>query len=331
MASIFPGMREQPPSVRCSFGSQDHRSGWLIRHGCDIPTVPINDPPFNGCLIVAIDMVSKWLQETGFLPELAIHVMERSPLRKIGGKWARWNGTLVEKASVLLVLRGSPGNADELALQLGDGTSGRSLRNILLADERFIRVSKRSFGLREWGLEEYSGIVDEISQRIDRAGYAVLLDSVVKELVSTFDVAASSVRTFAEAPRFVLENGFVRHRTNDEDIPQDVRIHTVASLFPDLPLSRVHFAVPANADIERGSGLDTDDRARAAKSDHDPIRHVPIFQVHLAPENNRLHHPVNPRAPDILVLDAAFQMGGRQRVSTAIGDINLSEVGGQQR
>jgi hypothetical protein len=83
-----------------------------------------------------------------------------------------------------------------------------------------VRVSRREWGLVEWGLEEYSGIAEEIAQRIGREGGRALLTDVVAE-VARFGVRESSVRMYAEAPMFVIEGDWIRtKRAGPTDLPQ---------------------------------------------------------------------------------------------------------------
>jgi hypothetical protein len=62
------------------------------------------------------------------------------------------------------------------------------------------RVSRAQWALRKWEREEYTGISDEIAQRITEAGGLARLADVVDDLTSQFGVAAASVRVYAEAP-----------------------------------------------------------------------------------------------------------------------------------
>jgi len=206
--------------------------------------------------IVSEHAVAQWLKELGFLPALVTTVLEHSKVRLIQGKWFRWPGNIPDRARLILRSKGSPIETEQLALEIGEVLSKASVRNALQADSRFVRVSKKAFGLREWGLEEYSGIVEEMAERIERAGGSIDLDSVVEELVSTFGVSANSVRMYGSlAPRFVLSDGILRLRRPDERVVEDTRIHAVAGLFPDLVHKQVHLVIQVDENVERGSGM----------------------------------------------------------------------------
>jgi hypothetical protein len=257
LANAFRGITTSPTVQELLLwlaGPYSRSSGWLLRQGCEIPIVPIHDPRFNGDEVLP-QAVAAWLHEAGFRSELVETVMAHSDLKLRDGKWLQWGGLMPDKAAAILRVMRRPAETEELAREIAEGISERSVRNALQSDPRFMRVSKRAFGLREWGLEEYSGIAEEIAQRIERAGGAVEIESLVSELVQTFGVAASSVRMYAEAPRFVLSNGMVRFRMDDEKLPPDARVHAVFGLFPETARHRVHLVVAVDDDVERGSGM----------------------------------------------------------------------------
>ena len=198
--------------------------------------------------------VAAWLGESGFRPDLAMAVIERSPLRLREGQWLHWGGSLHDKAAVILRVLGRPCDTRELAVELSGDYSEQSIRNALYSSPQIMRVGKTAVALREWGLEEYSGISDEIAQRIERAGGAADLDCLVTELATTFGVAGSSVRAYAGAPRFVLEAGTVRLRTADEPYKACTRTDAAKGLFLDPGRGLVHLVVDVDRDTERGSG-----------------------------------------------------------------------------
>ena len=129
--------------------------------------------------------------------------------RAIGDDWyVRWSGTIADKAERVLALRGEPLHLDELNSRIGDGYATSTLQNALSSDERFVRISKaQEYALREWGLEEYSGIAQELTERIERAGGSVSLNEVVLELVSQFGVAETQCACMPRLQRSPLRAG----------------------------------------------------------------------------------------------------------------------------
>ena len=69
------------------------------------------------------------------------------------------------------------------------------------ADERTVRVSRTDWALKTWGLEEYSGVAQEIGRRIDEQGGRVRITELAEEIAEQFNVKAASVRLQAAAPR----------------------------------------------------------------------------------------------------------------------------------
>lgn len=235
-------------------GPYSLRDGWVLRKGCEVPVVPIDDPRFEGDEVLP-QSVADWLDSAGFHSEIVDTVMAHSKLKLRNGKWLHWGGSLIEKAEVILRALGRPADTVELANEIGEGRSEISLRNRILEDPRFVRANKREVGLREWGIEEYSGIAAKIAERIEQAGGAIDLELLVSELAQTFGAAPHSVKYYAEAPRFAISNGTVRIRQVDEEFPLDSRIHATFGLFPEPARQRVHLVVKIDAGVERGSGV----------------------------------------------------------------------------
>lgn len=113
-----------------------------------------------------------------------------------------------DRAVAVLSIEGHPLTTEEIAERIGAGNA-RSMRNRLADDERIMRVDVSSWGLRDWNLEEYSGIRQEIRERIERNGGSVKLDDLVRELCSQFSISSRSVMTYAASLPFVSSNGVV--------------------------------------------------------------------------------------------------------------------------
>nr|WP_274608076.1 sigma factor-like helix-turn-helix DNA-binding protein [Bifidobacterium pongonis] len=113
-----------------------------------------------------------------------------------------------DRAVAVLSIEGHPLTTDEIAERIGAGNA-RSMRNRLADDERIMRVDVSSWGLRDWNLEEYSGIRQEIRERIERNGGSVKLDDLMDELCSQFSISSKSVMTYAASLPFASSNGVV--------------------------------------------------------------------------------------------------------------------------
>ena len=157
-----------------------------------------------------------------------------------------------ERAIQALALLGRPTESDELHAFLGGQGSLGSMKNALSGNPRAVRTDRDTWGLAAWGLEAYSGISDEIAERILRNGGSVGLEALVNELTSSFSVSESSVRAYANAPRFVIENGLVRLRRPDEGYRSNTRISRVKGQF--WIHGRLTFVLTVDQEILRGSG-----------------------------------------------------------------------------
>lgn len=147
---------------------------------------------------VESDELQALMDEFDVHPEARDAVITSMPLREFDGHLLVWTGSMTDKAIAILRLRGEPMSRDDLRQALGgDEVNFRSMSNAIQSDERIRRLGRDKYGLAEWGGEEYTTIVDEITQAIERRGGRADLDEVIEELVDWFDVSAASVRTYA--------------------------------------------------------------------------------------------------------------------------------------
>lgn len=191
--------------------------GWLVR--ADAPLLDIADLEIlaNEHGVLPLQAALGWLEAKGVDREGRELWLRSCPrLRLVGEQVLIWSGSVVDKCVAQLAARGSPIAGGELMALVGEDYSARATMTKLISDPRIMRTSKLEVGLREWGLEEYSGIAIEIAQRIESAEGRVHLDDIVRELVERFGVRESSVRAYAAAPMFVLDEGWIRIRRDDE-------------------------------------------------------------------------------------------------------------------
>jgi hypothetical protein len=136
--------------------------------------------------------------------------------RRIDDAWYRWLGSLLDKAEVVLAVRGEPMTVDEVARGIDEDVSERSLRNRIHEDDRFKRIDRSRVGLAFWEADEYVSIAKSIAQVIDEHGGSCELAIVVSELEQRFSVRPSSAEAYARSPMFVVNGGQVRLRRPDE-------------------------------------------------------------------------------------------------------------------
>lgn len=156
-----------------------------------------------------------------------------------------------DRAVAVLSIEGHPLTTEEIAERIGAGNA-RSMRNRLADDERIMRVDVTSWGLRDWNLEEYSGIRQEIRERIERNGGSVKLDDLVQELCSQFSISSRSVMTYAASLPFLSSHGVVTLADEERyDVP-DANPYDVARMFR-IPGGWA-LRITVNAEHARGSG-----------------------------------------------------------------------------
>jgi hypothetical protein len=230
------------------------QSGWIVRQDAPIVTSEMLESAADEFGILDMSRVAELLEEAAITPANHIAFLERiGGFRKFGDRLAIWKGTMIDKAVRVLALRGKPMTPDDLAAVIGEGTSVRSLRNRMLEDHRLARVTKNEWALRIWGVTEYTGVADKIAEEIGRQGGSASLSHLVETIATEFDVAPSSVRAYAQAPRFVVESGIVRLRTNAEPFVVSAQIADAKGCFQVSPTS-VSFCFKVDKDVQRGSG-----------------------------------------------------------------------------
>lgn len=156
-----------------------------------------------------------------------------------------------DRAAAVLSVEQHPLTTEEIAERINAGNA-RSLANRLAVDERIMRVDIGTWALREWGLEEYSGIRQEIRERIERNGGSVRLDALVEELSSQFSISPNSVVTYASTLPFLSSHGVVTLADEERyDVP-DANPYDVARMFR-IPGGWA-LRITVNAEHARGSG-----------------------------------------------------------------------------
>lgn len=187
--------------------------------------------------------------------ELEVAVFASLGLAAIDGAVVRWPASMHDRAVAVLRRRGKPMSMFDIHQAVGPERNPRSLANQVQSDPRIMRRGLDLYGLREWGGEEYSGILEEIEQRIERSGGAVSLQALVEEFVREFGVSESSVRSYASDPRFEKVDGdLIRFRDGDDPDfdPSRYPIDFAAGCVRHG--SEWHLRVVVDADVLRGSG-----------------------------------------------------------------------------
>lgn len=204
--------------------------------------------------LISPTAVDQALDRASFPPEFRGVLLEHFGLRTVEGWYVDWRFALQDKAVAVLAAVNEPLSMEELHDRVGVEANPRSLTNAVQSDPRVRRLGKESYGLAAWGGEEYSGILDELEQAIERGGGSVTLSNVVELFVELFGVSAQSVRSYANDRRFITEDGQLRFRSAEDP---DVRYRRdPIELVPGTSLIEGvwHYRIDVTYDTLRGSG-----------------------------------------------------------------------------
>ncbi|EUA39812.1 hypothetical protein I549_4306 [Mycobacterium avium subsp. avium 2285 (R)] len=186
----------------------------------------------------------------------AAYVRSREDWRSFGNVWVRWGDSAFTQIEAVLHARNCPARPEEISAALGDGVSLDRIRGALSADSRFIRATRRTWGLRIWDLPEYAGISGEIGARIDAAGGRINARELTAMLrVELPDVAESSIRThITDSLAFINDGTTVRRRTADDEWPVVPPLRAARGAYRN-GANEIRLAMPVKPDMLRGSGL----------------------------------------------------------------------------
>lgn len=179
----------------------------------------VNDTIGDEWLINAKDVLCE--VEHLVLPDVAQSILvDSGSWRDIGDGWlVKWDGTLLDKAERVLRLACRPMTPSELIEAIGYGSIGslknRHGSNLMRVDMAF-RLAPR-----DWGMEEYEGIITEIIQRIERGGGVASKSAIINEFTNDFGNSATSINMNLGLPIFNVVGDSVRFADsfNFEPIP----------------------------------------------------------------------------------------------------------------
>jgi len=137
--------------------------------------------------------------------------------------------------------------------ELGRDVSERSLTQRLLSDDRVVRVSKKQIGLAKWGLQSYGSITESVARLLAERGGSVDIDEAAETLAQAFELSETSVRTYMEAPMFVVDQGMVRIRRDDEPFINMTNPKRARGIYPH-PDGGFSLLIRVDRDGLRGSG-----------------------------------------------------------------------------
>ena len=214
---------------------------------------------------ISPDALSELIAPYGLLPEATDWIAtEHFALQAIGSPgYAPTTVALSPLIEVVLRRVGEPMTAGEIRDFLQVERSVRYIGNALAGGEAFVRTGLKHYGLREWNLETYEGIAEEIAQRIERDGGSTSINPLLSELSATFGVSKNSVSMYTQIPRFVISDGELRLRRPDEFEPVEPDLSTRQGWWW-LDERTVRYRLLVNRDCLRGSGQGIGPREAAA-------------------------------------------------------------------
>ncbi|WP_206475000.1 sigma factor-like helix-turn-helix DNA-binding protein [Dietzia sp. KRD202] len=118
-------------------------------------------------------------------------------------------------AAAILSIEGAPLSAQQIIDRFIYERSVGSLRNAMGIDDRFERVDRDSWALKEWGMEAYGGIRSVIRELVGRGGGRARLNDVVEYITARYSVSSSSVIAYAGAAPFITIDGVVQLDSGD--------------------------------------------------------------------------------------------------------------------
>jgi hypothetical protein len=204
------------------------------------------------------DSLLRALTGLGIPSPIALTYLESQvALRRFGDVWVRWAGDTTAKiAEAVLHVLGGPATAEAILTTIGSraSTSLATLNGTLSEDDRFIRASRRTWGLRAWGITEYAGIAHAIGAAIDAQGGNAKVDDLITDLLATYpDVAERSIRAYIATLEFITQAGTVRRRTSTDEWPPVPPLNRARGAFRNGH-NEIRLALPVTADVLRGSG-----------------------------------------------------------------------------
>jgi len=120
--------------------------------------------------------------------------------------------------AAILSIAGSPLSVQEILDRLVVERNATSLRNAMGNDDRFERIDRDRWALKEWGLEAYAGIRSVIREQVAHSGGRARLNELVEYITGRYTVTASSVIAYSSSPPFDCRDGIVRMATDDREI-----------------------------------------------------------------------------------------------------------------
>ncbi|WP_075691522.1 exonuclease domain-containing protein [Corynebacterium sphenisci] len=133
--------------------------------------------------------------------------------------------SIADRAAAELAIRGEPMTLDDITALIDDRSPG-SVGNALIVSDLVHRCGHGIWALAEWGMPEWTNLVDHIRRRIrDSDGAGADLGELIEE-VRPLGISESTLRTYVASPEFDLVDGRVHLGSGEavnDAIPEEAR------------------------------------------------------------------------------------------------------------
>ena len=181
-------------------------------------------------------------------------LMRDGKVRLLDGRLVRWDGSIGDKLVIALADIGRPATIEALLEHIEEDRARTSAANALSIDPRAVRISRSEWALASWGLSKYSSIAMSIRNFLKSQEDPTSVEDVVTRLTKDLGLKESSIRAYCQAPMFILENGAIRLRRDDEPYTYDnVSLQNTRGVFA-LGTHRVSILIEVDGELLRGSG-----------------------------------------------------------------------------
>lgn len=163
-----------------------------------------------------LDLVES--SQPGRLPELTAAWLRRCGYIVDGDAVYTRVGSVGDYAAAVLSVGGSPLSGQEIVDRFSFDRSVGSVKNALSQDDRFERVDRDLWALREWGMDAYAGIRSVIREQVARSGGRASLNDLIEYITGRYTVTANSVIAYANMKPFEVQDGVVRLYSGNHEI-----------------------------------------------------------------------------------------------------------------
>ena len=256
LLSPLPGQTDFREVVLKLAGPYKLINGWLVLKSAvaSDPTRRIREMT-DEVGYIDHDQATKELNKWGL--DTSLHeqwLVRDGKIRKLGDSLVRWDGSIGDKLVIALADIGRPATIEDLLEYIQENRAKTSAANALSIDPRAKKASQKEWALASWGLTEYSSIAMSIRDFLKSQEYPTSIEDVVTGLMKDLGLKESSTRAYCQAPMFIIENGEIRLRRDDEPYTYDnVSTKNARGVF-DLGSRRVSILFEVDGELLRGSG-----------------------------------------------------------------------------